>query len=81
MVEHAQKLGIDPDRIAVGGDSAGAGMAAGMVLHNRDAKGPAIALQLLIYPMLDNLHNTPSGPLRTTLFGTDKPRLMLGKCI
>lgn len=63
MVEHAQKLGIDPDRIAVGGDSAGAGMAAGMVLHNRDAKGPAIALQLLIYPMLDNLHNTPSGSI------------------
>ncbi|SDJ22925.1 Acetyl esterase/lipase [Ferrimonas sediminum] len=60
-VRHAEELGIDPDRIAVGGDSAGAGMAAGMVLHNRDAQGPAIALQLLIYPMLDNLHNTPSG--------------------
>ncbi|BCN27227.1 alpha/beta hydrolase [Vibrio alfacsensis] len=63
MVEHAEELGIDPNRIAVGGDSAGAGMAAGMVLHNRDAKGPAIALQLLIYPMLDNLHDTPSGSI------------------
>ncbi len=63
MVEHAEELGIDPKRIAVGGDSAGAGMAAGMVLHNRDVKGPAIALQLLIYPMLDNLHNTPSGSI------------------
>ncbi|GAB3515419.1 alpha/beta hydrolase [Photobacterium alginatilyticum] len=63
LVDHTKELGIDPERIAVGGDSAGAGMAAGMVLHNRDAKGPAIALQLLIYPMLDNLHDTPSGSI------------------
>ncbi|WP_417348803.1 alpha/beta hydrolase fold domain-containing protein [Ferrimonas sp.] len=60
-VENAKELGIDPTRIAVGGDSAGAGMAAGMVLRNRDEQGPQIALQLLIYPMLDNLHATPSG--------------------
>lgn len=75
MVEHAEELGIDPNRIAIGGDSTGAGMAAGLALRNRDEQGPAIALQLLIYPMLDNLHNTPSGAIedypiwnRTTSF-------------
>jgi len=63
MVEHAKELSIDPGRIAIGGDSAGAGMAAGLALRNRDEKGPKIALQLLLYPMLDNLHDTPSGSI------------------
>lgn len=48
---------------SVGGDSAGAGMTAGLVLRNRDEKGPEIALQFLLYPMLDNLHDTPSGSI------------------
>lgn len=61
MVKNAKKLGIDTNKIVVGGDSAGAGMAAGLVLRNRDEKGPHIALQFLLYPMLDNLHATPSG--------------------
>ena len=63
MVEHAKELGVDPDRIAIGGDSAGAGMAASLALRNRDEKGPKIAFQLLLYPMLDNLHATPSGSI------------------
>ena len=63
MVEHADELGIDPSRIAIGGDSAGAGMAASLALRNRDQKGPKIAMQLLLYPMLDNLHATPSGSI------------------
>lgn len=63
MVKNATGLGVDPKRIAVGGDSGGAGMAAGLVLRNRDEKGPEIALQFLLYPMLDNLHDTPSGSI------------------
>lgn len=63
MVEHAKELGIDPQRIAIGGDSAGAGMAASLALRNRDENGPKIAFQLLLYPMLDNLHATPSGSI------------------
>ncbi len=63
MVKNADNLGIDPERIVVGGESAGAGMAAGVVLRNRDEKGPKITLQLLLYPMLDNLHDTHSGSL------------------
>lgn len=61
--ENAAELGINPDRIAIGGQSAGAGMAAGVALMNRDQKGPEPFFQYLLYPMLDNLHDTPSGRL------------------
>ena len=46
-------LGIDPARIGIGGQSAGANLAAAAVLRNRDEGGPAIALQLLEVPVLD----------------------------
>jgi acetyl esterase len=51
---HAARLGIDPDRLAVGGDSAGGNLAAAVALGARDAQ-PAlpIAFQLLIYPATD----------------------------
>jgi len=45
---------VDATRIAVGGASAGAGLAAGLVLAARDRGGPAVAFQLLVYPMLDD---------------------------
>jgi len=59
LADHAGKLGIDPARIAVMGDSAGAGLAAGVAILSRDRHGPAIARQLLIYPMLDDRTTTP----------------------
>ncbi len=43
-------LGVDPRRIAVGGDSAGANMATVIAIRCRDAGGPPLALQLLVYP-------------------------------
>lgn len=61
--DNAGTLNINPERIAVGGASAGAGLAAGLALYNRDRNGPQVAFQLLLYPMLDNLHDTPSGRL------------------
>lgn len=61
MAAHAEKLNVDIGRIAIGGASAGAGMAAGLALMNRDRHGPELAMQLLLYPMIDNLHATPSG--------------------
>ncbi len=50
LVAHAAELGADPTRVAVGGDSAGGGLAANVALKARDAGGPALAHQLLVYP-------------------------------
>jgi acetyl esterase/lipase len=61
--EHASELGIDPDRVAVMGDSAGGGLAAGVCLMARDRGGPAVAQQLLIYPMLDDHPAAPNPQL------------------
>ncbi len=61
MVDNAGELGIDKSRIAIGGNSAGGGLTAGLALYNRDNDGPELAFQLLIYPMLDDTHETPSG--------------------
>ena len=60
MVDRASELGIDRRRVAIGGRSAGGGLSAGLALYNRDNNGPELAFQLLIYPMLDDAHETPS---------------------
>lgn len=56
--EHAAELGIDPGRIAVGGHSAGAGLAAAVALRARDQQGPPIRFQLLNQPELDDRQET-----------------------
>ena len=53
-------LGIDPRRIAVGGDSAGGNLAAGVARMARDRGLPPIAFQLLVYPIVDFRFDTPS---------------------
>lgn len=50
----ADTLGVDAGRIAVGGDSAGGNLSAALCLATRDEGGPAIAHQLLLYPVVDN---------------------------
>ncbi|MGW2813505.1 alpha/beta hydrolase [Streptomyces sp. NPDC001415] len=55
---HAAELGIDPDRIAVGGHSAGGGLAAAIALRARDEQGPRIHFQLLNQPGLDDSQQT-----------------------
>lgn len=51
---HAADRGVDPRRLALGGSSAGAGLAAGLALKVRDAGAIRLAFQLLLYPMLDD---------------------------
>ena len=51
---NAAKLGVSPQRIAIGGSSAGGGLGAGLVLLAHDRGEVPIAFQLLIYPMLDD---------------------------
>ena len=57
--EHAGELGADPDRLAVGGDSAGGNLAA-VVAIEAARRGLPLAFQLLVYPMTDARHGTAS---------------------
>ncbi len=50
--EHGPELGLDVDRLAVGGDSAGGNLAAVVALLAREG-GPRLAYQLLVYPVTD----------------------------
>ncbi|PZF22648.1 alpha/beta hydrolase [Curtobacterium sp. MCLR17_045] len=58
--EHADELGIDPERIVLVGQSAGAGLAAGTALLARDRRGPSVIGQVLVSPMLDDRDATLS---------------------
>ncbi|MGH3889206.1 MAG: alpha/beta hydrolase [Pseudonocardiaceae bacterium] len=57
---HAGELGIDPDRLGVGGASAGGGLAAALVLRSRDRNGPRLCFQHLVFPELDDRLETVS---------------------
>lgn len=52
--EHASELGVETNRIGVHGDSAGGGLAAALAIFARERRGPPIAKQILVYPMLDD---------------------------
>jgi acetyl esterase/lipase len=54
LAEHAAELGVDPDRIAIHGSSAGGGLCAGLALLARDRGGPHIAFQYLGVPEIDD---------------------------
>ena len=60
VAEHAAELGVDSRRLGVGGDSAGGNLAAAVTLMARDRGGPALAFQLLVYPVTDHAFDTGS---------------------
>ena len=53
IAAHAAELGVDPKRIAVGGDSAGGNLAAVVCIDARDKSDAMPCFQLLIYPATD----------------------------
>jgi len=57
---HADELGVERSRIAIGGASGGGGLAAGLALMVRDRGEVPVAFQLLIYPMIDDRNVTPA---------------------
>jgi acetyl esterase/lipase len=57
---HAEELGVDRSRIAIGGASGGGGLCAGLALLARDRGEVCPAFQLLIYPMIDDRNVTPA---------------------
>jgi acetyl esterase/lipase len=54
LAENGRRLGLDPDRIVISGNSAGGGLAAGVALLARDRGGPPLLGQMLQCPMLDD---------------------------
>jgi acetyl esterase len=66
---HADEIGVDPSRLAVGGDSAGGNLAAVVSLLCRDGRGPDLVAQLLVYP--NTLYRADTESLR----GSDDPWL------
>ena len=73
VAEHGAELGLDPDRLAVGGASAGGNLAAAVALLARERSGPPLVFQLLVYPPLD--HRAATGSMQESLdplfFGRD----------
>lgn len=57
---NAAALGIDPDRLAIYGGSAGGGLTLGTALLARDRQGPALRFLMPIYPMIDDTNTTAS---------------------
>jgi acetyl esterase len=53
LADHAVQLGADPERLAVGGDSAGGNLATVVARRARDAFVPNLCHQLMVYPALD----------------------------
>ena len=61
--DQADGFGLDTARIAVGGASAGGGLAAGLALLARDRKQVSPCFQLLTFPMIDDRNETPSSSM------------------
>jgi acetyl esterase len=65
LADHADALGIDPARLVVAGDSAGGNLAAVVAQMSRDRGGPALAFQLLVYPVIDSSADRNDRPSRS----------------
>lgn len=69
LAAQAGSFGFDPSHIIVAGESAGGGLAAALAIMARDLGGPAIAGQLLTYPMLDHRTGSDDCPYANPVTG------------
>ena len=76
VFEQAANLGLDPNRLAVAGDSAGANLAAAVALRARDQNGPQVQLQILIYPVIEPDFDSQSYNEFATGFGLSKDEMI-----
>ena len=60
VAANGPSIGIDPARLAVGGDSAGGNLGAAVCIKARDERGPTLQMQLLIYPVTNHDFNSAS---------------------
>jgi acetyl esterase len=60
VAEHAAAHGIDPNKIAAYGQSAGGNLVAALSLMTRDRSGPRLRLQIPVYPVIDADFDRPS---------------------
>lgn len=70
LKKHAKELGINPDQIMVGGESAGGGLAAALAMLARDRGEVNIAFQMPLYPMIDNFDTESSRDNHAKLWNT-----------
>jgi acetyl esterase len=72
LVEHAEEVGVDVDKVSVGGESAGANLAALVALLARDRNGPPLVFQWLDVPATDLTLTQPSIDRLATGYGLTK---------
>lgn len=86
VADHATVFGVDRARLAVAGDSAGGNLAAAVALKARAARGPRLAFQCLLYPVLDCACDTPSYAEFAVGYGLTRAKMQffgrsyLGQC-
>ncbi len=76
-VEHAGELGVDTDRIGVGGFSCGGGLATAVALRSRDRQGPPLRFLYLLFPQLDDRLETLSARSFVDTPMLDRPSLVI----
>lgn len=73
LLENASAINADPERIAVGGESAGGNLATVVSMMARDKKAKLPVHQLLVYPVINDDMNTPSYQAHANAKPLNKP--------
>lgn len=78
LAAHSADFGVNKSRIAIGGASAGGGLAAGLAVMTRDRAEVDVAFQLLIYPMIDDRNVAPASATNTDTFVWTRENNLMG---